>query len=302
MLASSRVRWLLCVTLGLALLPARPAAAASALSVLPPSGVAAGWRTVGKPRVYNSRNLYDLIDGEAQAVLSYDFVACAHAEYAPPRQTKPVLTIDVFQMRTLMDAFGVFGSDRQSGRPIAIGVEGVRIEPSAINFWKGPFVVRCTIVQVTPAARGAMEGYARAAAKRIAGAAGLPAAVKALPAGRQARSERYVRRNVAGQSFLSNAVTARYPKLGQGAELFIAHLGSGAGAQAAFGKYRDYEKRAGTGLAPVKGLGSEGFRVNDRYAKNVVVARKGSYVVGVLRARDAAVAERLVRQALARLR
>jgi hypothetical protein len=269
--------------------------------VLPPASTVKGWHQLGSTRLYNSNNLFNLIDGEAEAVMGYSFAGEAHGEYAPAGQTRPVLTIDVFDMTNPLNAFGLFSSsDRQSGKPVAIGAEGVRIEPSGLNFWKGRYVVRATIVQVNPASKAALTAFARAAAARIAGASAPPATLQALPPGRQPRSEKYVRANVAGHSFLKNAVTARYPNLGQGAELFIAQYPSPAGAKAALEAYRSFEK-SGTGLTALKGVGDAGFRVVDRYAKNVVVAQKGRSLVGAHHVRDAASAQNLVRQAVARV-
>jgi hypothetical protein len=106
---------------------------------------------------------------------------------------------------------------------------------------------------------------------------------------------------VAGHAFLKNAITARYPKLGQGAELFIAKYPTSAAAKVALEAYRKFEK-SGTGLAPVAGLGQTAFKVTDRFAKNVVVAQKGSYVVGAHHVRNAAAALNLVKGALAKVK
>src|SRR5689334_7376563 len=73
-------------------------AQADAKAILPPASAVKGWKQLGPPRVYNSSNLFDLIDGEAQAILTYNFVSCAHAEYAPANSSRPVLTIDVYDM------------------------------------------------------------------------------------------------------------------------------------------------------------------------------------------------------------
>jgi hypothetical protein len=281
---------------------AAPAHAAGPQSVLPPAAAVKGWHQIGAPKLYNSNNLFNLIDGEAQAVMDYAFAGEAHGDYAPAGQSRPVLTMDVFDMTDPLNAFGLFSSsDRMSGKAVAIGTEGVRIEPSGLNFWKGRYVVRTTIVQVNPATKAALEKYARAAATRIPGASALPATLQALPPGRQPRSEKYVRANVAGHAFLKNAVTARYPQLGQGAELFIAQYPNPAGAKAALESYRSYEK-SGAGLTPIKGLGNTAFKVVDRYAKNVVVAEKGRSVIGVDHARDAAGAQNLVKQAVSRIK
>jgi hypothetical protein len=40
----------------------------------------------------------------------------------------------------------------------------------------------------------------------------------------------------------------------------------------------------------------------DRYAKNVAVAQKGKYLVGVVRAKEAAGAQKLLREAVSKVR
>src|SRR5579871_5107758 len=138
---------------------------ADARSVLPPASAVKGWKQIGAARTYNAGNLYDLIDGEAQAVLNYSFVSAAHAEYAPAGAAKPVVTVDVYDMKDPIDAFGLFGSDRLGGTPVAVGAEGVQMS-GALNFWKGQYVIRTTLVQASPAGRTAQMALARAAAAR----------------------------------------------------------------------------------------------------------------------------------------
>jgi len=268
--------------------------------VLPAGSVVKGWKQIGATRLYNANNLFDLIDGEAQAVLAYAFAGCAHGEYGPAGQSRPAITVDVYDMSDPLNAFGLFGSDRISGKPIAIGAEGVQIGKTGLSFWKGRYVVRMAIVaqgQVTPANQASQMALARAVAAKIRGSTALPPLVQALPPGRKPRSEKYVRGNVAGHAFLKDAITAAYPGVGLGAELFIARYPSPAAARSALEAYRTYEK-SGKGLTPVKGVGETAFRVVDKYQKNVVVAQKGKYVIGVIRARDAAGARKLVQQAI----
>jgi hypothetical protein len=279
-----------------------PAHAAGPRDILPEASTVKGWKTVGAPRLYNSGNLFDLIDGGAQAVLGYAFVACAYGQYAPAGQTKPALTIEVYDMTDPLNAFGLFGSDRSSGKPVPIGVEGVAIGSSGLNFWKGRYVVRTTILKVDPATTAAQMAFAKAAAEKIGGTWALPTILTALPpGGRQPRSEKYVRANVAGHEFLRNGVTARYPSYGMGAEVFICEYPSRAAAKAALDQFRAFEK-SGAGLTALNGIGEVGFRVVDRYAKNVAVAQKGKHVLGVIRARDAAGALYLLKQAVARVK
>ena len=277
------------------------ARADGAASVLPKAGSIPGWKQLGATKMYNSKDLYDLLDGEAESINQYSFVACAHAEYAPTAANKPVMTVDVFDMTDPLNCYGLFSSDRTSAKSVAIGVEGVSIPPSGLNFWKGRYVVRTTIVQVNPTNQAAQMTVAKAIAAKISGGGAPPASVSALPPGRQPRSEKYTRANVVGQSFLKNAISARYPSAGTGAELFIAEYPNPAGAKAAYTAYMSYEK-GGTGLTPIKGLGDAAFEVKDKFAKNVAVAQKGKFVIGIVRAKDGASAQALVKQAVGKVK
>jgi hypothetical protein len=281
------------------------AQAAGPQSVLPPGSAVKGWKQIGSAKLFNSRTIFDLVDGEGDAILAYAFAGCAHGEYAPAKSAQPALTIDVYDMTDPLNAYGMFSSnDRISGKGEALGAEAVRIGKTGLNFWKSRYVVRTTLIgrgAAFSANQAALTAFAKAAAGRISGAGGPPALLKALPGGRQPRSERYVRKNAAGHAFLNNAVSARYPAMGFGAELFVSQCASPAAAKSALEAFRSFEK-SGTGLAPVKGLGDAAFSVRDRFASNVVVARKGKYLVWIMRAKDVNGAKGLVKRAVAGLR
>lgn len=289
------------VGMGVLLASAISVLAAGVQSVVPPASAVKGWKQIGKTKLYNGNNLFDLIDGEAEAVKEFAFVACANASFAPANQSRPALTITIFDMTNSLNAFGLFGSDRISGKPVRIGAEGVSIPPTGLNFWKGRYVVRTTILQPTAANKAALLAFAKAAAARITGPSQMPAAVQALPPGRQPHSEKYTRQDYASHSFLRNVISARYPKLGMGAEVFIAQYPTPAAAKGALDAYRNFEK-SGAGLKPVAGLGSAAFTVRDRYAKTVLVAVKGRNLVGAIRARDAVSAQNFVRQAVSKVK
>ena len=278
-------------------------ASADARSILP--GPIPHWARIGVVKTFSPANLFDLIDGEAQSVLVYSFVSCAHSEFAPVGQTRPALTMDVFDMSDPLNAFGMFGSDRISGQPVAIGTEGVKIGSSAVNFWKGRYVVRTTIVQVTPANQAADLAFARAAAAKITGASAIPGVLHLLPPGFAARSYTYEKANVAGQSYLKNGVSAKYPTAGQQAVLSIVQFPSPAAATQAFGRLQADSQRgtnvaAGAHPTQLRGVGSSGFEVKTRFQGEVVAAVRGKSLAMVRRAKSAPAAIALVKAALSR--
>lgn len=271
-------------------------------SVLPAGAAVKGWKQIGKTRLFNPDNIYDLVDGEGESIKQYAFLACAHAEYGPAAASKPSLTIDIYDMTNPLNAFGLFGSERTSGQPVAIGAEAVKIGQGGLNFWKGRYVVRTTITGRPDApSQAAQTAYAKATAAKITGSTATPIGVQALPPGRKPRSEKYVMGNIAGHKFLKNAIVGDYPAVGQGAQLFIAEYPNPVGAKGALQQYQAYEK-LGSGLKPLTGVGEAGFSVQDKYQKTVVVAQKGKYLVGVIRAKDAATATGLVKQAIAKVK
>lgn len=281
---------------------AAPGRAATASSVLPPATIVAGWKRLST-HSYSAANLYQAINGEADAVRRFDFRTMIHGEYAPAASSRPVITVDVFDMGDPLNAYGLFaGSDRGSGSPATVGAEGVSIDGTGLNFWKDRFVVRTTIVgsgAATPQNRAAQNALARAAAARITGSASPPAQLRALPVGYSSGSERYVRSNVIGLAYLKNAVTARYPSAGAGAELFIAQYPSAGQAASAFSQLQQAQK-TGSGFTAWK-VGDDGFSVNARYMRGMAAARKGRTIVGVVRANSPQSARSLVQKALPRV-
>lgn len=289
-------------SLSLCLTAARPAGA-DPKSVLP--APVKGWKQLGATKSYTPANLFDLVDGEAQAIQKYAFVACAHAEYAPASANAPVLTIDVYDMTDPLNAYGLFGSDRRSGKPVKIGTEGVKIEPSGINFWKGRYVVRTAIVKVDPANQAAQEAFARAAAAKITGASAAPALISLLPPGYKPLSQNYIRTDIAGQTYLKNGVTAQYPVAGPQAELYVVAFPAPAAAKQAYTQYQTYlsdPKNAAVGAkpAPVKGTGDSAIGVRSKFSGFVLAALKGKNIVIVRKAKDPASAETLAKAALGR--
>ncbi len=299
----ARICWVIFFLIVISVIVIPSVNAENVKTVLPPASVIKGWKLFNGIRVYNRSTIYNLIDGEADAVLSYDFVNCAHAEYGPVKSPRPIITMDVYNMTDPLNAYGMFGSDRISGPPVKIGAEGVMIGQSGLNFWKGQYVVRGTIVamgSVTPQNRAALFKLVRTTAARISGSTEIPPLIHALPPGYRARSQQYVRTNVAGHSFLKNAVTAMYPSLGFGATLFICQTPSPIAARKLLAIYQKNEK-SGSGMAALKGIGQGGFRVVDTFQQNVVAAIKGKYLVGVIRAKSAMPAIHLIKVALDRL-
>ena len=135
------------LTCALLLAPTVTAFAAGPQGILPSGGTVKGWKQIGAVKTFNSRTIFDLVDGEGDAILAYSFKGCAHGEYGPAKSAQPALTIDVYDMGDALNAYGLFSSsDRNSGKATGLGSEGVKIGQSGLNFWKGRYLVRTALI------------------------------------------------------------------------------------------------------------------------------------------------------------
>jgi len=280
-------------------------ARADAKSALPPA-VGSFKTTKAGVVTYTPATLENHIDGEAEAVKRYNFQQCAYAEYAPGGVGNQLITVDIYQMGSPTDAYGYYTSQRNaSAKVLHIGAEGYQ-EPTALNFWKGPYYVKIAITASNPAPfQSGMTNIANAVAAKLTGPTTIPAIANLLPPGYTPRTEQYRRSDIAAQSYIRNGMVARYPSAGPQAELFVAVYPSPAAAKDAFGKYQAYLSKpanlaVGAQPTPVKGLGESAVAAKTKFTGEVVAVLKGKYLIAVRKAKDVASAQTLVKAAITR--
>ncbi|HEV2471709.1 MAG TPA: DUF6599 family protein [Chthonomonadales bacterium] len=291
--------------LSIALLPAIMCRGADLRASLP--GAVGNFKLTHPAVLYTPTNLDSHLDGEAEAMKHYGFRQCAYGEYAPGGRGSQLITVDIFSFANPADAFGYYSMQRNPAAPrVAVGAEGYS-EPTALNFWRGSSYVRLAItVSPVPASfQQEMRRLAAAVGSKLSGTTSPPAMLSLLPPGKQARSEQYQPTNIAAQSYLVNGVLAKYPTAGPQSMLFVCAYPSPAAARRAYQQYSLYLARplilaAGARAAPVKGVGDAAVSEKTRFSGQVVAALKGKYVVGIIRAKNPAAAQNLVRAAVAR--
>ena len=291
----------------LALSGAARHASADAKAALPPaSGSLKMVHSPTSPQLFNPGTLENHIDGEAQAVKQYGFKSCTYAEYSPTGGGTQLLTVDIYEMNTPQDAFGYYSHQRSpSAKIVKVGAEGYA-EDTAFNFWKGPYYVKMAITASNPVPfQPQMPKLAAAIAAKLTGSTEIPAIMKLLPSGYTPLSNQYQRSDIAGQSYINNGVTGKYPSAGRQAELFVAIYPSPAAARAAYAKYHTYlaaptTAKVGEKSMEIKGLGESAVGVRSKFAGEIVAALSGKYLIGIRQATSPAAAQTLVKAAVAR--
>jgi hypothetical protein len=98
---------------------------------------AAGWRWDGKETKYNSRTLFDYMDGAAELYLAYGFQNLTVHRFEKSNQ--PAVTVELYEMASSEDAYGVFSFERQD-EAIGIG-QGSEFGGGLLRFWEGKYFV-----------------------------------------------------------------------------------------------------------------------------------------------------------------
>ncbi len=211
---------------GLRLGPGEVPRTAGLTGLLPASE--AGAKASGQPRLYSS-DLYQYIDGGAEAFHNYDMVAMVHQEY---RMRDVELTVDIYDMGNPLNAFGVYSSERSpSARFLPIGAE-CSAGPLALNFWQGRYYVKLSAFGQEQNTTSAMESFAKAISKRIGPDLSLPSFYSLFPErNRVPRSYTYVKRAPLGYAFLEPAYTARYQIGGRETQLVLSQAPNPEGAK-----------------------------------------------------------------------
>jgi len=220
--------------------------ATSELSSLLPAEVA-GWKTAGKDSIYNRSTLFDYIDGGAELYLSYGLKEVVNRRYK--NEGKPDIIVDIFDMATPQNSFGVFSQSMESVDK-SFG-QGSQISKGMIIFWKDQYYISMMAHPETNESRKALQTLAAKINRAITKEGSLPGIITLLPEEALVReSIRYFRHHawlnahyfIADNNLLhindaTEALLAKYRKGDTRALLLLVEYPNAQSAQEA---YRDF--------------------------------------------------------------
>ncbi|MCP4897390.1 MAG: hypothetical protein GY906_10500 [bacterium] len=187
---------------------------------------ALGWSAIGGDDLYDTESIFSYIDGHAEVYLAYGMKACLARRFEGP-EGESAIVLDVFEMASAEDAFGVWSHDR-AGDSVEVGQDGV-VKHGWLSSWQGRYFLSVYAETGTPKAREALLEIGRAAADAVGQTGSRPSLLQSLP------SESLVPESV---RYLRNPVILR-------AHLLVDpenHLGIGDSTPAVIG---DYQLEAG---------------------------------------------------------
>ncbi|MCU0377504.1 MAG: hypothetical protein MUC78_04525, partial [Bacteroidales bacterium] len=167
-----------------------------------------GYKQVSDYPVYTPDDLWDYINGAADAYLALGFEDLHITEYIKGKQS---LKAEIYSFGDEATAFGIYSLERSPAYNfIKTGVQGYA-EDGVVNFYKGRYYVKIMTHSGSKKAAEAMRTLAEMIAERIEGDNEFPALLKLFPAqGLIANQETYIMEGVLGHDFLHDAFRASY--------------------------------------------------------------------------------------------
>jgi hypothetical protein len=190
-----------------------------------------GWAVEGEDRFFNDQTIFEYIDGSGEVYRAYNLGQCLARTYS--KAGSPGIVLDVFDMGTSADAFGVFTHDTD-GEAIAIG-QDARWRTGWLSFWKDRFFVSITVQEENARAFEAAKELGWQVALRIPREGSRPKLLSHLPPhGLQADKTRFLHHpivlnyhfylsdeNILNLSPQTDAVLAIYQKANHSARLLL---------------------------------------------------------------------------------
>jgi hypothetical protein len=166
-----------------------------------------GWTLAGEVLTYDADNLWEYINGAAELFVQYDVQTCRTADLAAGDL---VVTVDLYDMGTPLNAFGVFKQENPGGPPLARAVMAAVSPPYQAILLKGATYVKVNAIEgelTDTSGRELLEALADA----LPGSTTLPAELGLLPEdGKVAGSDGYQRQGFLGLTELPGCVYAEY--------------------------------------------------------------------------------------------
>ena len=136
------------------------------------------WKASGKDMVYDRTTLFDYLDGGAEVYLAFGYREVLVRKFAD--EAKNEINLDIYDMGTSAEAFGMFSCDRQDPEA-GLGQES-EYGLGLLRFYQGRYFVSITVSGDEAKAEAAILELGRKIAPKLGPAGPLPELLKLLPA------------------------------------------------------------------------------------------------------------------------
>ncbi len=167
----------------------------------------AGLRRTGQIRHFGKDDLYEYINGHADYFIGAGFKGLGVGEFAASESPQPNLVVNLYDMGTPLNAFGVLANEAGEQESIDLGTLGFRND-RGLSFIHGPYYVQMSLFD-TPVAPAEA---ARVMADLLAGAVDEAELAFRFPDLGRTKTTRFVREYYRGLEFLHNVLERTFER------------------------------------------------------------------------------------------
>lgn len=232
------------------------------------------WRLSVDEIVYTPDNLYELIDGAADAYIAYHFVDLHIGEYT--NATKGMVRIEIYRHSNSDNAFGIYASERMPDYNfLSIGTEGY-ISSGILNFFTGQYYVKLIWSDDEGSGDESLINFASLIEKQLNQDNRWPGILSLFPEkDKLPESEGYTPENFMGYSFFHAAFSVGYKADDNEFRLFIIENDNGDDAKVIIEKYLKSVNSENSGKEAVN------YLVEDPFNGKIGISKYDRYVFGV---------------------
>jgi len=289
----SFVKNFFCVILfALLITNAANSSAANIQALLPRPDFEPGWKWDFEPETYTAENLYEYIDGEAELYNDYHFVTMATASYALKTDESVTFTVDVYDMGTPLNAFGIYSSYRRPELAFEkIGEEAI-VSDLNIRFYQGKYFVQLNAGSTNPRVKNTIHNLALKLAATFP-IAPQPQELSLLPGENQVpHSLKYITKGFMGQSAFGPVMQASYQS---GFAAFVVINKSDKESKAALKTFRESIAKRGKIINSSENTSLK-FSAKTPYQGNIVTQVFKNYILGISGYKDQQKADRMLKK------
>jgi len=139
---------------------------------------AGGWKSAGADQAFNAETIFDYIDGAGEVYRAFNMKLLASRRFSKSGQADVI--VDLFDMGSSADAFGVFAHDLE-GEDWKTG-QGSLYKGGLLQFWRGRYFAAIFAESENPETKAVVAGLGKTIASGLGPDGPKPALLELLPA------------------------------------------------------------------------------------------------------------------------
>jgi hypothetical protein len=264
--------------------------ASTAIESLIAKDIPGGWALMKGPQTYTKKTLFEHINGQAELFFKYGFQKSVFGIYQNRKDRKNQIELDIYDMGSVIHAFGIFSRFRNEERPAGVGLDSY-MDDHSVFFYKGKYFVMFYATEFNPVI---LKEWAKRISSRIVDPSPAPKEIGYFPkSGLKLGSIQYFTEGLLGRQFLGRGFQGTYVERVEDKveakdknreyQLFLAIFKDSQETMNALKLYKDELSKKGKIHSGIFAqLGHDVLKGEDPYQGKIILLQKGFYLLGVV--------------------